>query len=199
MSVQVVFLLVRVVVIFTHCTPHRVAQVVRVSHLIHCERLSSTLSSPFHPTSSSHSPSISRSSCCPSTSTRIRSNTVCSANKEMGSTDESYFPTMCKERCIVQRMWKCAACVTVGVLCWAVQLIYCPIGSNTIAKKLPSKIQRLPCSLVTTSLRRSMHLQEANWLQMLSKVLHARSRHSFEFESSRCPVYQADRRTPTCF
>ena len=34
-------------------------------------------------------PSISRSSCCPSTSTRISSNTVYSANKEMGSTDES--------------------------------------------------------------------------------------------------------------
>ena len=33
-SVHVVFLLVRVVVIFTHCTPHRVAQVVRVFALI---------------------------------------------------------------------------------------------------------------------------------------------------------------------
>ena len=62
------------VVIFTHCTLIRVAQVVCVSHLIHAwsERHSSTLSSPFHPTScSSHSPSISRSSCCPSTSTRL--------------------------------------------------------------------------------------------------------------------------------
>ena len=66
------------------------------THLIHAwsERHSSTLSPPFHPTSSSlHSPSISRSSCCPSTSTRISSNTVYSANKEMGSTDESYFQT----------------------------------------------------------------------------------------------------------
>ena len=33
-SVHAVFLLVRVVVIFTHCTPHRVAQVVRVFALI---------------------------------------------------------------------------------------------------------------------------------------------------------------------
>ena len=33
-NVHVVFLLVRVVVIFTHCTPHRVAQVVRVFALI---------------------------------------------------------------------------------------------------------------------------------------------------------------------
>ena len=40
--------------------------------------------------SSFHSPSISHSSCCPSISTRICSNTVYSANQEMGSTDESY-------------------------------------------------------------------------------------------------------------
>ena len=53
-----------------------------------------TWSSPFNPTSSSlYSLSISRSSCCPSTSTRIRSNTVYSANKEMDSTDESYVLT----------------------------------------------------------------------------------------------------------
>ena len=48
------------------------AQVVRVSHVIHAcsERHSSTLSSPFHPTSSSsHSPSISRSPCCTSSTT----------------------------------------------------------------------------------------------------------------------------------
>ena len=47
-------------------------------HPIHAwsERHSSTLSSPFHPTSYSYSPSISSSSCFPSTSTRIRSNTV---------------------------------------------------------------------------------------------------------------------------
>ena len=56
---------------------------------------SSTLSSPFHPTSySSCSPSISSSSCCPSTSTRISGNTMYSANKEMGSTDESYSLTL---------------------------------------------------------------------------------------------------------
>ena len=45
-----------------------------LSHLIHAwsERHSSTLSTPFHPTSSSpYSPSISLSSCCPPTSTRI--------------------------------------------------------------------------------------------------------------------------------
>ena len=93
MNVHVVFLLVRVVVILAHCTPHRVAQVVRVSHVIHAcsERHSSILSSLFHPTSSSlYSLSICSSSCCPSRSTRIRSNTVFSANKEMGSTDESY-------------------------------------------------------------------------------------------------------------
>ena len=63
------------------------------THLIRAwsERHSSTLSSPFHPTSySSYSPSISSSSYCPSISTRISSNTVYSANKEMGSTDESH-------------------------------------------------------------------------------------------------------------
>ena len=54
------------------------------------ERHSSTLSSPFHPTSySAYAPSISSSSCCPSTSTRISGNIVFSANTEMGSTDES--------------------------------------------------------------------------------------------------------------
>ena len=96
-SVHVVFLFVRVVVIFTHCTPHRVAQVVRVFELISSMHdLSvtlSTLSSPFHPSSSSHSPSISRSSYCPSTSTRISGNIVYSANKEMESTGESYTHT----------------------------------------------------------------------------------------------------------
>ena len=52
------------------------------------------MSSPFHPTSFSlYSPSISSSTCCPSTSTRMSSNTVYSANKEMGSTDESYSNT----------------------------------------------------------------------------------------------------------
>ena len=73
-----VFLLVRVVVIFTQCTPHRVAPRV-CTQLIHAwsERHSSTLSSPVLPTSSSpYSSSISRSSCCPSTSTRIVGNTV---------------------------------------------------------------------------------------------------------------------------
>ena len=61
----------------------------------HPSHYSSTLSSQFHPTSfSSYSPSISSSSCCPSTSTRISSNTVYSANKEMGSTDESYSLTL---------------------------------------------------------------------------------------------------------
>ena len=92
-NVHVAFLLVRVVVILTHCTPHRVVQGSSVcTHLIHAwsERHSSTLSSPFHPTSySSYSPSISSSSCCPSTSTRIFSNAVYSAKKEVGSTDES--------------------------------------------------------------------------------------------------------------
>ena len=62
-----------------------VAQVVRVSHVIHAcsERHSSTLSSPIHPTSSSsHSPSISCSPCCSSsTSLRISCNTACSANR----------------------------------------------------------------------------------------------------------------------
>ena len=50
------------------------AQVVRVSHVTHArsERHSSTLSSPFHSTSSSsHFPSISRSPCC-SSSTSLR-------------------------------------------------------------------------------------------------------------------------------
>ena len=41
------------VVIFTHCTPHRVAQVVRVFALISStHEVSVTLSSPFHPISS---------------------------------------------------------------------------------------------------------------------------------------------------
>ena len=46
-----------------------------------------------HKRVSLYSPSISRSSCRPSTSTWIRSNTVYSANKEMGSTDDSYSRT----------------------------------------------------------------------------------------------------------
>ena len=52
MSVHVVFLLVRVVVIITHCAPHRVAQGLKgprvCTHLIHArsERYSSTLGSP---------------------------------------------------------------------------------------------------------------------------------------------------------
>ena len=74
------------------------------THLIHAwsERHSSTLSSPFHPTSySSYSPSISSSSCCLSTSTRIRSNTVYSANKEMGSIDESYSNTGCEPKRVI--------------------------------------------------------------------------------------------------
>ena len=91
-NVQVVFLLVRVVVIFTHWhSTSRGSSGPRVcTQFIHAwsERHSLTMSSPFHPTSS-HSPPISRSSCCPSISTRISSNTVYSANKEMGSTDES--------------------------------------------------------------------------------------------------------------
>ena len=69
-------------------------QVVRVFALISSMHESVTLrllSSPFHPTSCScYSLSISSSSCCPSTSTRISSNTAYSANKEMGSTDASY-------------------------------------------------------------------------------------------------------------
>ena len=41
---------------------------------------SSTLSSPFHPTSSSHSSSISSSSCCPPTSTRLSSKIPCATS-----------------------------------------------------------------------------------------------------------------------
>ena len=99
MSVHVVFLLV----LFSLASSssliahHIVAQVVRVSHVIHAcsERHSSTLSSPFHPTSSSsHSPSISCSPCCSSsTSLRISCNTACSAKQEMESTDESCLST----------------------------------------------------------------------------------------------------------
>ena len=90
---KVVFLLVHVVLIFTHCTPHRVAQVVRVSHLIHAwsERHSSTLSSPFHPTSSSPcSSSISPQLLLTSYFHEVSGNTAYSANKEVGSMDESY-------------------------------------------------------------------------------------------------------------
>ena len=66
------------------------------AYLIHAwsERHSATLSSPFHPTSStSYSLSISRRSCCPWTSTRTRSNTLYSANKKMEFTNESYSQT----------------------------------------------------------------------------------------------------------
>ena len=48
---------------------------------------------PCTKSSSHYSLSISRSSCCSSTSTMISSNTVYSAIKEMGSTDESYSHT----------------------------------------------------------------------------------------------------------
>ena len=54
------------------CTPHRGSSCVRISHVIHAysERYSSTLSSPFHPTSSSsHSLSISCTSSCTSSTT----------------------------------------------------------------------------------------------------------------------------------
>ena len=92
-NVHVVFLLVRVVFESSYSLiAHHIAWFklsACLSHLIHAwsERHSSTLSSPFHPTCySPYSPFISSSSCCPSTSTRISSNTVYSANKEMGST-----------------------------------------------------------------------------------------------------------------
>ena len=69
---------------------------IRVFLLFVRDRRSSTLNSPIHPTSSSlDSPSISFNLWCPSCSTRIRSNTVYSANKEMESYDESYLHTSC--------------------------------------------------------------------------------------------------------
>ena len=96
-SVHVVFLLVRVVVIFTHCTPHRVTQGSACLHSSHpCIKWASLFDFELSILSNflfSYSPSISRSSHCPSTSTRISSNTEYSANKEMGSTDESYSHT----------------------------------------------------------------------------------------------------------
>ena len=54
---------------------------------------SSTLSSPFHPTSSSHSSSISRSSCCPSTSTRLSSKITCATSPRRWGQLTSPFPT----------------------------------------------------------------------------------------------------------
>ena len=73
------------------------AQVVRVSHNIHaCSgRHPSTLSSPFHPTSSSsHSPSISCSPCCSSsTSLRTVATLRTPPKRRWGSTDESYLRT----------------------------------------------------------------------------------------------------------
>ena len=54
------------------CTPHRGSSCVRISHVNHAcsERFSSTLSSPFDPTSSSHhSSSISCTSSCTSSTT----------------------------------------------------------------------------------------------------------------------------------
>ena len=99
-NVHVVFLSVRVVFASSYSLiAHHIAWLKLsecLSHLIHAwsERHSSTLSSPFHPTSFSlYSPSTSSSSCCLSTSTRISRNTVYSANKEMMSTDESYSDT----------------------------------------------------------------------------------------------------------
>ena len=78
---------------------HIVAQVwvVRISHVIHAcsERYSSTVSSPFHPTSpSSHSLSISCShSCISSTTLRAVATLRTSPKKEMESFDESYLHT----------------------------------------------------------------------------------------------------------
>ena len=74
------------------------AQVVRVSHVIHScsERHSSTLSSPFHPTSSSssHSPSISCSPCCTSSTTLRTVVTLRTPPKKRWSLlTRSYFPT----------------------------------------------------------------------------------------------------------
>ena len=76
---------------------HIVAQVARVSHVIHAcsERHPSTLSSPFHPTSSYPcSSSISCSPCCTSfTTLRAVVTLRTRAKKEMMSSDESYLTT----------------------------------------------------------------------------------------------------------
>ena len=69
---------------------HIVAQVlvVRISHVIHAcsERYSSTLSSPFHPiSSSSHSPSISCSSSCTSSTSLRAIVTLCTSPKRRWS------------------------------------------------------------------------------------------------------------------
>ena len=73
-------------------------QVVRIFHVIHaCSgRYSSTLSSPFHPTSSSsHSLSIFCISCCTSSTTlRVAVTLRISPEKKMDPTDESYFHTL---------------------------------------------------------------------------------------------------------
>ena len=81
------------VVILILCTPHRVSQVVRMFVSSHpCMKWAALFDFELSIPSNFllYSPSISSSSCCPSTSTRISSNTVYSANKEMESTDESY-------------------------------------------------------------------------------------------------------------
>ena len=77
---------------------HIVAQVVRVSHVIHAcsERHSSTLSSPFHPTSStSHSPSISCSPSCSLAVPLAQSSTTLRTvvTLRTGAYDESYLST----------------------------------------------------------------------------------------------------------
>ena len=103
-NVHVVFLLVRVVVILTHCTPHRAAQ--------GSDRLKSACLHTSHPCMKWASLfdfelSIASNSLLFSLSFSLQqlllpvyfhedsSNTVYSAEKEMGSTVESYFLTSC--------------------------------------------------------------------------------------------------------
>ena len=83
------------VVILTHCTPRRVAQVVRVFALISSmHEVSVTLRLwALHSIQLPTLLILLQSPAAPATSTRIRSNTVYSANKEMVSTDESCFRT----------------------------------------------------------------------------------------------------------
>ena len=88
-NVHVVFLLVRVVVIFTHCTPHRVVQVVRVFALISSmHEVSDTLRlRALHSIQLPLLFILLKSPAVPAVfllPLRIRSNTVYSAIREMG-------------------------------------------------------------------------------------------------------------------
>ena len=88
------------VVILTHCTHtsrgSRCLRVCLISSMHEVGVHSSTLSSPFHPTSSSQTSSISSSSCCPPTSTRLSSKIPCATSQRRWGQLTSPSPTRFK-------------------------------------------------------------------------------------------------------